>query len=83
MITVRLPPSLTIDGRDTLALAEDVRSIADLVEAVDRRVPGFRALFDEGGCTLAVNDELVLHRVGERALRPGDTIEVVPTIAGG
>ena len=83
MITVRLPPSLAIDGRDTLDLTDDVRSIAALIDAIDRRVPGFRALFDEGGCNFAVNEELVLHRVRDRALRPGDTVEVVPSIAGG
>lgn len=83
MITVRLPPSLRIEGRDTLALDDDVRSIPDLIEAIDRRVPGVRELFDEGGCTLAVNDELVLHGVRDRTLRPGDVVEIVPTIAGG
>jgi len=83
MITVRLPPSLRPDGRDTLVVEEDVRSIDGLVAVLDRRVPGLRALFDEGACTFAVNDEVVLRRVRDRALRPGDTVEIVPTIAGG
>ena len=83
MITVRLPPSLAIAGRDTLDLTDDVRSIADLIDTLDRHVPGFRALFDEGGCNFAVNDEIILRRVRDRALRPGDTVEIVPSIAGG
>jgi molybdopterin converting factor small subunit len=83
MIIVRLPPSLRPDGRDTLVVDEDVRSVGALIDVLDQRVPGFRALFDEGGCNFAVNDEVVLWRVRDRALRPGDTVEVVPSMAGG
>jgi molybdopterin converting factor small subunit len=83
MITVRLPPSLRPDGRDTVVVDEDVRSIDALIDALDRRVSGLRALFEEGGCNFAVNDQIILHRVRDHALRPGDTVEIVPAIAGG
>ncbi len=83
MITVRLPPSLRTTADDLLPLAEDVRSIADLIDAIDRRIPGFRKLFDEGGCNFAVNDEIVLHRVRDVVLKSGDVVEIVPTISGG
>ena len=83
MITVRLPPSLRLQGRVALVVEEDVRSLDALIGVLDRRLPGFRALFDEGGCNFAVNDEIVLLRVRDRALAPGDIVEVVPAIAGG
>lgn len=83
MITVRLPASLRAAGADVLLLADDVRSIADLIDAVDRRTPGFRKLFDEGGCNFAVNDEIILHRVRDVVLKSGDVVEIVPTISGG
>jgi molybdopterin converting factor small subunit len=83
MITVRLPPSLRPDGRDTVVVDEDVRSIDALIDALDRRASGLRALFEEGGCNFAVNDQIILHRVRDHALRPGDTVEIVPAIAGG
>ena len=31
----------------------------------------------------AVNDELILHRAGERRLADGDVVEIVPAISGG
>jgi molybdopterin converting factor small subunit len=83
MITVRLPPSLRASVDDLLLVPDDVPSIAALVDALDRRVPGFRDQFEQGGFNLAVNDELLLFRVRDRALHPGDVVEIVPTIAGG
>ena len=83
MITVRLPPSLRTTADDLRLVADDVRSIADLIDAIDRRIPGFRKLFDEGGCNFAVNDEIILHRVRDVVLKSGDVVEIVPTISGG
>jgi molybdopterin converting factor small subunit len=83
MITIRLPASLRTSAEDLLLVAEDARSIAELVEALDRRVPGFRDQFEQGGFNFAVNDEFVLFRVRDRALHSGDVVEVVPTISGG
>ena len=31
----------------------------------------------------AVNDEIILHRAGERPLADGDVVEIVPAISGG
>jgi molybdopterin converting factor small subunit len=83
VILVRLPPTLRIDGRETLAIDEPVSTIADLIDALERRAPGFRAQIDEAVFNFAVNDEMLLHGARARALRDGDTIEIVPTIAGG
>jgi len=83
MITIRLPASLRTSADDLLLVPEDVPSIAELVDALDRRVPGFRDQFEQGGFNFAVNDELLLFRVRDRALHNGDVVEIVPTIAGG
>ena len=32
---------------------------------------------------VAVNNEMLLHRAGDRTLTDGDIVEIVPTIAGG
>ena len=82
MPTVRLPASLRPDLKGELYLV-DVRSIAELIEALDRHIPGFRAQFDQAGFNFAVNDELLLDRVLDRTLTNGDIVEIVPSIAGG
>ena len=82
-VTVRLPTTLRGDGPDTLTVTDPVATIADLVEVLDRRLPGFRAQWDDSMLNLAVNDEIVLHGAGQRALADGDVIDVVPAISGG
>lgn len=83
MITVRVPPRLAPSGREVLLIGDEVRSIGELVEALERHVAGFRAQYLAGGFSFAVNDELVLHGAWDRPLQPGDTVDVVPSIAGG
>ncbi len=84
MLTVHLPASLQRDaGAASLAVTEPVGTIAELVEVLERRVPGFRSLFDDALLNFAVNDELVLHRVRDRPLADGDVVELIPTISGG
>lgn len=82
-ITVRVPVSLRQNTADTLTIVEPVRTIAELIEVLDRRLPGFRAQFDDSMLNFAVNDEMVLHRAEERSLADGDVVEIVPTISGG
>ena len=83
MITVRLPTTLRIDGNETMAVEEPVRTIAELADALDRRIPGFRDQLDEAVFNFAVNDEVLLYRARERVLNPGDVVEVIPAISGG
>ena len=84
MLTVHLPASLQRDaGGPALTVAEPVGTIGELVEVLDRRLPGFRGQFDDALLNFAVNDELVLHRVREHTLADGDVVELVPTISGG
>ena len=83
MITVRLPSTLRAGPGDTLTFDEPIASVEQLVDAVDRRIPGFRAQLDDSVFNFAVNDELLLYRARDRRLADGDTVEIIPTISGG
>ena len=58
-------------------------TIAELVDALDRRIPGFREQLDDSVFNFAVNDEMLLFHARERTLQDGDVVEVIPTISGG
>jgi molybdopterin converting factor small subunit len=83
MITVRLPSTLGVNSTDTLEVHERVRSIGELIEVLDRRIPGFKEQLDDSVFNFAVNDEMLLHRTRDRALADGDVVEIIPTISGG
>ena len=83
MITVRLPATLRLGPADTLTVTETVRTIGELVDVLDRRLPGFRDQLNDSVFNFAVNDEMLLHRARERELCDGDTVEIIPTISGG
>jgi molybdopterin converting factor small subunit len=83
MITVRLPGTLRVGPSDTLTFTEPLATVAELVEALDARIPGFKDQLDDSVFNFAVNDELLLHRARSRELADGDTVEIIPTISGG
>lgn len=83
MISVLLPATLRVSDSDRLEVHDRVTSIAELVEALDRRIPGFRDQLDDSVFNFAVNDEMLLFHARERALVDGDVVEIVPTISGG
>lgn len=84
MITVHLPASLAAEaGANTLTFADAVPTVGDLIDLLTARLPGFRVLFDDALMNVAVNDEMLLHRVRERTLADGDVVELIPTISGG
>lgn len=83
MITVRLPSTLRVGASDHLEVHDPVASIAELVDVLDRRIPGFREQLNDSVFNFAVNDEMLLYRARERVLRDGDIVEVIPTISGG
>jgi molybdopterin converting factor small subunit len=74
---------LRIGPTDTLTFIEPLATVAELVDALDARIPGFREQLDDSVFNFAVNDELLLHRARERPLADGDTVEIIPTISGG
>lgn len=83
MITVVLPSTLEVDGSHRIEVDEPVATVAELVDALDRRIPGFREQLDDSVFNFAVNDEMLLHHARERALQDGDVVEVIPAISGG
>lgn len=83
MVTVRLPATLRVGPTDTLTFEGPLATIAELVDALDVRIPGFKAQLDDSVFNFAVNDEMLLHHARERQLRDGDIIEIIPTISGG
>ena len=83
MITVLLPSTLRVNDANRLEIQEPVATVAALVEALDRRIPGLREQLDDSVFNFAVNDEMLLFHAGERALQDGDVVEVIPTISGG
>ena len=78
-----LPSTLKVGASQTLEVQESVSSVAQLVDVIDRRIPGFRELLDDSVFNFAVNDEMLLHHARERALKDGDVVEIIPTISGG
>ena len=83
MITVRLPSTLGVNPSDILEVREPVANIAELIDILDRRIPGFRDQLDDSVFNFAVNEEMLLHRARDRALTDGDVVEIIPTISGG
>jgi molybdopterin converting factor small subunit len=83
VITVRLPSTLRVSDSDTLELHERISSVSELIDVLDRRIPGFRDQLDDSVFNFAVNDEMLLFHARERALSDGDVVEVIPTISGG
>ena len=83
MISVLLPSTLRVSDSDRIEVHEIVHSVAELVDAIDKRIPGFREQLDDSVFNFAVNDEMLLYHARERALRDGDVVEVIPTISGG
>jgi molybdopterin converting factor small subunit len=83
MITVRLPATLQVGTAHTLVFSEPLATIADLVTALDRRIPGFRDQLEDSLFNFAVNDELVLYHARDRLLADGDVVELIPAISGG
>ena len=83
MITVRLPATLQVGPSDILKISEPVSNLDQLVDVLDRLIPGFREQLDDSVFNFAVNDELLLHHAREHHLADGDTVEIIPTISGG
>ena len=83
MITVRLPGTLRVGPNDMLMFSEPLPTIADLVNALDVRIPGLRDQLDDSVFSFAVNGELLLQHARDHPLTDGDTVEIIPTISGG
>lgn len=78
MITVRLPATLQVGTVDTLVLTEPIGTIADLIAALERRMPGFRDRLEEGVFHFAVNGEAPVRSARPPRLADGDRVDIVP-----
>ena len=74
---------MRVGPSDTLTFDEPIASVDELVDALDRRIPGFKEQLDDSVFNFAVNDELLLYHARDRRLTDGDTVEIIPTISGG
>jgi molybdopterin converting factor small subunit len=84
MITVRLPAMLRQpEMPHELHVDAPVSTIEELVGELDVRYPGLARELDDAIFNFAVNDALIVHRARQHELRPGDAVEIIPTISGG
>jgi aldehyde:ferredoxin oxidoreductase len=83
MILVRFPSMLHALAGPELAIDEPLADLGALLDALDRRIPGLSGSLADPIYNFAVNDEMLLHGIRTRALKSGDVVEIVPTIAGG
>jgi molybdopterin converting factor small subunit len=83
MVTVNFPAALHPIAGPTLLVRESVYTVGQLVEALDRLVPGLARELEDPLYNVAVNDELLLHNVDARPVKDGDVVEIVPSMAGG
>jgi sulfur-carrier protein len=88
-ITVRIPTQLRTLTRNRAEVTGEGATVAALLEDLEREHPGLRArLLDERGVrrfiNLFVNDEDARYLGGlDAPLREGDTLTIVPAVAGG
>jgi len=89
-VQVWLPRALRgyTEGRDTVALGGE--TLADVIAQLNARYPGigYRILNDQGRLRqyvlVFVNDDSVAHLEPEAVrLRDGDTVQFLPSVAGG
>ena len=82
-ITVNFPASLYPLSGQSVIVRESVSTVGQLIQALDRLVPGISRELDDPLYNIAINDEILLHSVDSRPVKDGDVVEVIPSMAGG
>jgi molybdopterin synthase sulfur carrier subunit len=89
-VLVRIPTPLRSITKGSAEVQAKGPTVADLVEDLERQFPGLRErLVDEQGelrrfVNIYVNEEDIRFIEGKKtALQEGDTVSIVPAIAGG
>jgi len=88
-ITVRIPTPLQRLTNGNAEVECSVKDIKELIDALEKDYPGMQERLSEGGkirrfINVYVNDEDIRFlNKEETALKDGDTISIVPAIAGG
>lgn len=83
MITVNFPAALQPVSGPSVIVRESVSTVGQLIQALERLVPGIAKELDDPLYNIAINDEILLHAVDARAVKDGDVVEVIPSMAGG
>lgn len=82
-ITVNFPAALYPLAGPSMIVHEPVATVGQLIQALDRLVPGISRELDDPLYNIAINDEILLHAVDSRPVKDGDVVEVIPSMAGG
>ena len=89
-VLVRIPTPLRTLTKGAAEVQADASTITDLIEVLERQFPGLKErLLEDGGqlrrfVNIYLNDEDIRYTGGvETALKPGDTLDVLPALAGG
>ena len=90
MVDVRVPAPLRVHTQGEKLVRGDGGTVGELLADLDRKYPGIKTgLFDAEGSlrrfvNVYVNDEDIryLGRL-EARLQPGDTVSILPAVAGG
>jgi len=88
-VLVRIPPALRsyTGGEDEVVL--DVTDLSGILRALEASFPGIRdRVVDEAGrrrpyVNVFVNEDLVREELSSVALKPGDIVHILPSVAGG
>ena len=89
-VTVRIPTQLRSLSGDAAEVQVEASTVADALKALDAQHPGFaERLFDDKGelrrfVNVFVADEDIRFLSGvDTAVEPGQTVSIVPAVAGG
>lgn len=82
-IIVNFPAALHPLAGPSVIVRESAATVGQLIQALDRLVPGMAQQLDDPLYNIAINDEILLHGVDARAVRDGDVVEIIPSMAGG
>jgi molybdopterin converting factor small subunit len=88
-VLVRIPPALRsyTSGEDEIVL--EAADLPGILRALDASFPGIRdRVVDEAGrrrpyVNVFVNEDLVRQDLSAVALKPGDVVHILPSVAGG
>jgi molybdopterin synthase sulfur carrier subunit len=88
-VTVRIPTPLQKLTNGKIEVACSAKNILELLDTLDNDFPGMKDRLSEGGkirrfINIYVNDEDIRFvNKEETVLKDGDTVSIVPAIAGG
>jgi aldehyde:ferredoxin oxidoreductase len=82
-LRVELPHPLPGVAEKTVIIDQPVSNVIELRQAVERRLAGAREALGDATWNVAVNGSMVLSGENGVALRHGDRVTLVPSIAGG